>query len=171
MDRSQNYRPLSHRLQNWKICILIHFCKLTHFSGTLLITVGYVLISVQSQRMSVSWLKLVSYVFQRGGHIWELGEDLYEGVVLKGKDIWQKINPLAFQLILRYQRGWGWLGLDSEWCPIQRYKSGHIQYILNYLDYGCTDSAMYFQSSCIQWTITARLKEFGRVQQTITARF
>ena len=35
-------------------------------------------------------------------------------VVLKGKEVWQKINPLAFQLILRCQRGWGQLGLNPE---------------------------------------------------------
>ena len=35
-------------------------------------------------------------------------------VAVKGKRIWQKINPLAFQLILRCQRHWAWLGLVSE---------------------------------------------------------
>lgn len=38
----------------------------------------------------------------------------YHGVALKGKEVWLDINPLMFQLVLRYQKGWGWLGLYSE---------------------------------------------------------
>ena len=32
----------------------------------------------------------------------------------KEKEVWQKINPFAFQLLLRYWKGWGVLTLDSE---------------------------------------------------------
>lgn len=34
--------------------------------------------------------------------------------MLKGKEAWQGLNPLVFQLELRYQRGWELLVLDSE---------------------------------------------------------
>lgn len=68
MGRNEDYRLLS--LQNWKTCLLTCFCEWTHFHGTLLITVGYVLISLlQSQRMLNFWLKPVSYVFQCGDHV------------------------------------------------------------------------------------------------------
>lgn len=37
-------------------------------------------------------------------------------VVLKHNKVWQKMNPIALQLVLRYQRGWGQLGLDNMSC-------------------------------------------------------
>lgn len=39
---------------------------------------------------------------------------MFGTVVFKHNKFWQKINLPAFQLVLRYWRGWGQLSLDSE---------------------------------------------------------
>lgn len=76
------------------------------------------------------------------------------GVALKCKEVWQKINPLAFSLSSDRGAGGGqaYILSDVQFSTISPVAIN----LLNYHDYGCTNSVLYFQFSCVEQTITAR---------------